>query len=249
MDPSANTFTLLTWNVNGLDDEDLVRERRTNLILREIIRVNPDILFLQEVVHETYVQFAYQLVGLGHYICASEPPKDSFYFTCVFVKSNIVVIDSIRVPFCATYMGRDIARITLQLGHIQIHLYNCHLESMKESSDIRIAQMKQVMEMARDESGPVILAGDWNARDAEVKKASLSVRGISLCDSYVHFGKPKSDSKTWLLPGSSFIGCRFDRVYHNCHPSIQFVQQRLAGKTTLSDHFGLWVEMRLSSSS
>ncbi len=253
MNPVLNKekFALVTWNVNGLDcDEN--RSHRTQTAIREILAYNPDVIFLQEVVHETYPQFC-SAFGLNNYVTAMRPPEDSFYFTCAFVKSNITIVDAIRLPFygnAASFMGRDIARLVIAVNRNIVYLYNCHLESMKESSAIRIAQMKQLMKLAK-EDGPVIIAGDLNARDAEIKQASLQTPGLQLCDAYHYFGKPKECSKTWLMPGKPFVGCRFDRVYHNSHPRIQFAQMRLIGNKSTdpaSDHFGIYTEFNVSSS-
>lgn len=141
---------------------------------------------------------------------------------------------------------------------------NSHLESEKASSVIRTAQLRQLLEfmIAEKASGAAILGGDLNMRDAEAKEAIQSIRDngpddtFDIVDAYAQFGKPRELSKTWLMPGNPTIGCRFDRIYHNCHRTIEFRSLGHVGTEkipsigmTPSDHFGLLLDFDLQRKS
>lgn len=236
----------ITWNVNGLDENE--RFQRTKKAISILAQMNADVIFLQEVVLDTFIQFASALVPMGYISPESENVENNFYFTCVFVKQQIAVYNCVRMEFdgpAVSFMGRDICRLDIEWNEMRIALFNCHLESMKECTDIRTAQMAQVIRQMRLCPYPAVLAGDLNARDAEIKRAS---NGTPLCDGYEYFGKPKELSKTWFLNnGNSPVGCRFDRVYHNCNPRIQFHKMQMIGrqKNAPSDHLGIYVEFQL----
>ena len=59
------TFKLLSWNLDGLDDENL--EERTEAVLATIISKGPDVVLLQEVVE--YSLNVFQSRCAGYAVC------------------------------------------------------------------------------------------------------------------------------------------------------------------------------------
>ena len=55
------TFKLLSWNLDGLDDENL--EERTEAVLATIISKTPDVVLLQEVVEDSLNVFQSKCAG------------------------------------------------------------------------------------------------------------------------------------------------------------------------------------------
>jgi endonuclease/exonuclease/phosphatase family metal-dependent hydrolase len=237
----------VTWNVDGLDGSNIIS--RAHSACSTLLETNPDVIFLQEVVHQNNTVFK-TILENNEYISVTEPPGNSRYFTSCFVKKNIQIIEFERIPLYS-YMNRDIIKLNIWFNDVKVCLLNSHLESMKESSAIRIAQFEQMIYMSFQEYIPVIIAGDLNMRDYEAKQALQNVQqvigAINLNDAYFHFGRPKTASKTWIMPGNPVVGCRFDRVYHNCHPQIQHDKMQLIGKKGTSDHFGIYMDFCIQS--
>ena len=83
-------LTLVTWNIDGLDQKNL--KRRTRAVIETLTSVGADIVFLQEVIPETFSYLESKLTG---YECiAAEQEK---YFVATLVRRSKVYGDKINV--------------------------------------------------------------------------------------------------------------------------------------------------------
>ena len=261
---SGIDLKLISWNIDGLCDDHI--QLRAREAVRIIIEESPDVVFLQEVVEENCSIFSVRLLASG-YVCAVPPPNHPYFTMCFTKKSSVIVNSATRVQFqrdAVSSMGRDILGVDISIGGQQLLCVSSHLESMKDSSATRTAQLAQLGQIIINTSYPALIVGDLNIRDKEAADAvecCRRIRGtagqsvdVGFNDAYLYFGRPVDSRITWrpINGNASFSGCRFDRIYHNCHPQIEYESLALVGKSkgaasdmTPSDHFGLVVGIKL----
>ena len=252
-------LTFLTWNIDGLDDKNIT-ERTMNVI--NTIRTKMfDVVFLQEVISETYCLIELHL-SESYYITEdkSRLSDDQWYFTVILIKKVKVVTKNMNsIPFTNSTMGRslNIVEAKFNSGEKMIFI-NTHLESMKQFSKERMDQLRLAFEVVTngDENSSVIFAGDLNVRDSEVEKVGIPI-GVE--DVWEKFGEPKEYQFTWDLTintnkknlDKKKPRFRFDRVYfkrsavNQMEPKYSYfcgTQKLQDWKCFPSDHFGIVCE-------
>ncbi|MEZ4237216.1 MAG: endonuclease/exonuclease/phosphatase family protein [Myxococcota bacterium] len=210
--------TLVSWNVNGLDDHRL-DERTEAACLALLLPASltapqppPDAILLQElVVRSWHAHWKHHLHHAGYAVFPPDPPAstDSEYFCALAIRGDHPVTAHGVEPFPNSDMGR--ALVWARAGGWWIA--TSHLESGAAASDVRRAQLATVAARLLAEPGPAIFAGDTNLRRDEAE----GVPGADqLVDAWVAAGPPtREDARHLELPGSRTPGARFDRALHN----------------------------------
>jgi tyrosyl-DNA phosphodiesterase 2 len=265
--PSPDDIKIITWNVDGLCERALVE--RSKAAARIILRENPDIITLQEVVYASANIYVNEFCKNKNYVIASQMTDDiGAYFTMTFQHKRLQLVDAWRQPYTGaanSNMGRDMSAITVQRssGSPRLLVIGTHLESCKESARVREHQLECAFHRIQEHNGPAIVCGDLNLRDAEYKEAirrvaRLNVGDGKLYDAYECAGKPRDQASTWTLYNAPHImkrTYRFDRVYYTQKGGMRLKEFRLIGKETLgapinspaSDHFGILTVFSLPS--
>lgn len=261
------TFNIrvMTWNVDGLNGVFL--EKRTTAAVECIVKENPDLILLQEVVVETINAFTTYICQLGYNVSSLEHTfLGMSYFTLTFVRSTF----QLEKGYIADYndkgtsqMGRNMNIAIILAYGVRIMIVNTHLESCKESADIRVCQLEQALTLISNHDGPAMLCGDLNIRDAEVNKTkenltqTIGINAVSkISDAWEAAGRNKSQETTWTLYNNPNIlkrVYRFDRIYYNSKADILIKKYCLVGIETLpapvhtpaSDHFGILTEFSI----
>ena len=251
-----SSFIFLTWNIDGLDDKNI--KERTMTVINDIQSKNFDVVFLQEVVSETYQLIKMHLSEDYHLTeNKSESSDDQWYFTLILTKKSRLIVQNIcSIPFSNSTMGRDLTIVKAKFKNGEkLILLNTHLESMKQFSKERMEQLRLAFEKVTnsDENSSVIFAGDLNVRDSEVEKVGIP-EGVE--DIWETLGAPKEYQFTWDLTintnkknlDKKKPRFRFDRVYlkrsarNQIEPkSFYFcgTQKVKDWKCFPSDHFGI----------
>ena len=117
-------------------------------------------------------------------------------------------------------MGRDILSIQLVTPSGNCLCLCSHLESCKESSQVRTDQLRQLFLCMIEFKGFVFIAGDLNIRDEEVKSAVANVNihsksSNTIYDAWAMAGKSEQNKFTWWVPSKPSIRYRFDRIFYN----------------------------------
>ncbi len=250
------TFILVSYNIDGLNPYEI--ENRTSEILGIILSENPDVVHLQEVVHETAPVISSSFKSNGYEMCGaslSQVANLGNYFTLTFVKSiyskNIKVH---RIQFSEegrSLQGRDFLQTIFQFHGVEVMSLNCHLESTgtafkSTESFVRMAQLSQAMSKLVAHNGPAFIAGDLNIRDSEAKKILEQHNNSSVSTATKHNKTVISDvamtiegskpSNTWFMPiqnSSNMMKCRFDRIYANNKAGFRPTTYRLIGSDDL----------------
>ncbi|XP_014017060.1 tyrosyl-DNA phosphodiesterase 2 isoform X2 [Salmo salar] len=208
-----NKLTLLTWNIDGLDLDDI--KERLSKLLDYLIKYHPDIVLLQEVISPIY-QVLQQVLKPYHLL----PGSDRSYFTAILLrKSRVQLLESSLVNYPTTEMRRNLLMAHVSfLGH-PLCVMTSHMESMKPKSLERQNQLRTVWKTMREQPQDcsVIFGGDTNLRDWEVKNQG----GLpeSICDVWESLGQPEDCRYTWDcvtndnkdLPFPARL--RFDRIF------------------------------------
>lgn len=144
---------------------------------------------------------------LDHAHSASAP-----YFCALLVKKMLLTnIEHITNPFVSS-MGRGyiLIRGKLQSG-VYISFFTSHLESLKQCSDIRKAQLQNMIKLMQEEvdNGRITLfAGDTNLREAEVPARQICKTGDAMRKMLEAKGKGKKKTPAkfldaWISAGES----------------------------------------------
>lgn len=241
---NVDSVTVLSWNVDGLDRSNL--KSRFTAVCYIISTVSADVVFLQELAPELVGDLRANLGG-EYSILLTTPSQP--YFTGVLLKPNVELIKHSCVPFENSGMGRSMELVEASVGNVKLRLLNTHLESMKEHSDIRKAQLKDCFDQLRewdDGEAVIIFGGDLNIRDDEVKDVP-----IGFADAWVAAGSKPKYRFTWdtrLNDNKSAGGarCRFDRIFFKTNGKFSSVDFSLEGQNRIrsalcypSDHWAI----------
>ncbi|XP_075777254.1 tyrosyl-DNA phosphodiesterase 2 [Pelodiscus sinensis] len=241
-------FSLITWNIDGLDLGN--QQERARGVCSYLALYNPDVVFLQEVIppYFSYLQkraVSYTII----------PGNIGGYFTAIMLKnSRVKFLRQEIIPFPTTSMMRNLLVVYVNISGNELCLMTSHLESTKSHAKERLNQLRQVFKTMQEasESTTVIFGGDTNLRDHEVTE----VGGLpnNILDIWEFLGKPEHCHYTWdtncnsNLDGRYKCKFRFDRIFfRTAAEGGQIIPRSLdliglekleCGKFT-SDHWGL----------
>ncbi|XP_071496092.1 tyrosyl-DNA phosphodiesterase 2-like [Diadema antillarum] len=252
--PDPSVFRLMSWNIDGLDERDA--QVRVLAVCDTILRLAPDVVFLQEVVAFSQLVLAAKLSSKYDII-----PAGQMYYVCTLVRKlpECRVTSREIIPFPNTKMMRNLLKVKASYRGIYLSLMNTHLESTGPEASQRKVQLKSALTEMQEEDGDrvVIFGGDTNLRDKEV--ASIGGIPAGVADLWEVCGSDSRSKYTWDTAendnlswgeGRSRPKLRFDRLYqrpaagHAGNLAIRSFQ--LVGKTRLpscgrfpSDHWGI----------
>ncbi|XP_070603477.1 tyrosyl-DNA phosphodiesterase 2 [Erythrolamprus reginae] len=244
-----STFSLITWNIDGLDSKNL--QERARAVCSYLALYSPDVVFLQEVI-PVYLSYL-QKRAVSYTII---PGNVDGYFTAIMLKkSRVKVVKHEITAFPTTSMMRNLLAVHVNISGNDLCLMTSHLESTKEHSEERVKQLKLVLAKIAEvpKSSSVIFGGDTNLRDKEVAK----IGGLpsNVLDIWEFLGKPEHCQYTWDTSQNSNLNARykcksrFDRLFfRGAADGGQIIPQSLdlIGVEKLdcgrypSDHWGLF---------
>ena len=259
---SSSRIRVLSWNIDGLDndsdEEDMLG--RTLWIIEEILKYQPNVVFLQELIDFNFAILSQRFQG--SYNIFKQQMHAQPYFVAIMVhKGTMEITASDSIHFPNSKMGRGGVYVAArQKGtDCEIGFITSHLESLRESSQERQRQIQTCSEYAssviKDNNLTcVILGGDFNMRDNEVP-AELRDK-----DTWIMAGRKKECEYTWDLsrndnakmPNGSTPRCRFDRLYvlDGIGWGTKVNTFSLTGTSRIeglgrfaSDHFGVFIDI------
>ncbi|XP_058603307.1 tyrosyl-DNA phosphodiesterase 2 [Onychostoma macrolepis] len=253
----SSHLTLLCWNIDGLDPDNVFE--RAKGLLSHLGKYRADVVLLQELVPVNWkilknIMKDYQLLQ----------GSEDGYFTGIFLrKDRVQFLQSSIVKYPTTEMDRNllIAHASF-LGH-PLCIMTSHLESCKASSQERLNQLRRVWKWMKEapQDHTVIFGGDTNLRDWEVKKLGGLPDGIF--DVWEMLGEPEESRYTWdtsindnnEIPNS--IRLRFDRLFLRAAAEGAKLQpesmaliglEKLKCDYFISDHWGILCTFKFGAS-
>lgn len=259
----ANTFTLLSWNIDGLDKRDTVE--RAQAVCTFILSNKPHAVFLQEVVASTEIEILKKLGSLYDYYSAPNAAVKYGYFVSILIlktKGLVVAEELASFDFPRSSMGRHVIKCSAKFCGVEMELLTSHLESMKDYALERKDQLSTVFDMmSKSSKKNMIFGGDLNLRDAEVKSVGIPPNTVDVWEACGSVEKEKftwdvsqNDNLHWTSPNKP--KCRFDRFYLlSREGEVKAKSFSLVGKERLpgckrfpSDHWGVWMEFSVDGS-
>ncbi|XP_076735223.1 tyrosyl-DNA phosphodiesterase 2-like isoform X1 [Maylandia zebra] len=243
-------LSLITWNVDGLDVENLPERARG--LVKYLNLYKPDVVFLQELI-DPYVHFLKK--RFVSYLMI-EGAEEGYFTGMLLKKSRVTFVESEIVPYRTTKMRRNLLVAQVIVDGQKLCLMTSHFESCKANAKERMNQLHVVkwrFKHAPDDV-TVVFGGDTNLRDAEVTKVGLPA---TVCDVWERLGKQEHCRYTWDTSANNNkkasypVRFRFDRIY--LRPAVRRGVPRLApdhmalvglekldcGRYT-SDHWGIY---------
>ncbi|XP_063182467.1 tyrosyl-DNA phosphodiesterase 2 [Chroicocephalus ridibundus] len=243
-----SSFSLITWNIDGLDLGNL--KERARGICSYLALYSPDVVFLQEVIPPYLCLLQ---MRAGNYTII--PGNVDGYFTVIMLKkSRVKLLKHEIIPFPTTSMMRNLLVVHVSISGNELCLMTSHLESTKNHSKERVKQLQIVLNRMQEESESttVIFGGDTNLRDSEITK--LGNLPNNIMDIWEFLGKPQHCRYTWDTHSNTNLDAaykckmRFDRVYfrpaaqegHIIPRSMDLIGlEKLDCGRFASDHWGL----------
>lgn len=256
-EPPPEKMVFITYNIDGLNDKSVIP--RTKGVCDIIKREEADVVFLQEVIPETYSCIEQ---GLPGYKCISGGSDG--YFTTTLLRTKTVTYNEHEiVRFPTSVMERNMLIVKAKIASASLILVNCHLESTKDHAAERLKQLRMAFKyvVAQDQHYTVFFAGDLNLRDKELEQIGGIPPGID--DLWIACGSRPECTYTWdaqrndntEIPGRFKPRMRFDRVYLQHSSPWKIVPKHfgLVGIEKLkscgrfpSDHWGLIVHSKIT---
>ncbi|EYC12094.1 hypothetical protein Y032_0048g1608 [Ancylostoma ceylanicum] len=246
VDLTGLEVSLVSWNIDGLDGNSLAT--RMKAVYKVVSNLNPDFVFLQEVVGRELptIERLSKLYDIYY------SNKDYLYFTAILVSKIFEVDSHYVIHYQNSGMGRTLQIIEGRIGEQQVFLLNTHLESMKEHSRARKEQFQLCMDRIREiiAANPnclLFFGGDLNIRDDEISNIP---RGLA--DAWLAAGADKQTQFTWDTrknDNKQAFGARtrFDRIFW--YGPLSQVKFSLAGQQRIrsclcfpSDHWAVHCE-------
>ena len=254
---SRKELIFVTWNTDGIDERNL--RIRTEAVIKIVKQIQPDVLFLQEIVPESEAMIRPQLTEYCIFSGKIWKGFPAQYYTLTLVKKETVtVVYNKVVDFELSVMTRNVILTKVLCNGITLNLLNTHLESTKDFASHRMHQLVRIRDLLKEipVTEAVIVAGDLNMRDKELEETGGLPEGVA--DVWEATGKRPETRYTWDTMRNDNLNanfgkfkprCRFDRVLvRDCKPNSQFVAKsfNLIGLERLkphvcfpSDHWGI----------
>ena len=210
-------MNLVTWNLNGLEDEHL--DMRTEAAMFHLLlgapiekamlpdfKPNmPDIVILQEVVERTFHAHIVPHLTAAGFTLFPDAPTERSYFEVIATRHPI--INTHYEKFSYSDQGRGLSTLSIE----GLTIMTAHLESQKPGASMRIDQAKQILETMNNHQGAIIFAGDTNLRESEWQSLESSLATKDVKDAWETTGSTKKHKTTWQMNQHK---ARYDRIWH-----------------------------------
>ena len=252
-EPAAVSVSVVTFNLHH-DREDWPERRR--VIQRELERLQPDVVALQEVIQKPHVrnQAAWLARKLGYdYLFVSTDPPGRFkrYGNALLTRRPVLARNEHLLKPLTDY--RTVGHLRVDVDGRAVNVYATHLNERSDDAGKRIRgeQIADLLAFVARTSGdaPVVIAGDFNA---QVDAGDLSPLRQRFGDSYgsVHVNNELAQVST--LNRHYFDAPR--RIDHVFFQQDQLVarEARLlfdepyAEGRWASDHYGVWTRLQFA---
>ncbi len=265
----ALDLKVVTYNIRqDLDHWD----ERINALTSEILQVDPDIIFLQEVkVSKNQVE---QIISEMDLI---DPSKKHTYYTYQDIKPGLFRLSGeglailSKFPISNTeYINLDSilgrfalkAQVTID-DKTKIDLYNLHLDFMWNGfRNVEIKRLFKNIEAQADTSNPILLGGDFNSIPTSYVVKKVLQNGFK--DSYELFNGDQTDvigntisvdTKKLGIPIDKSLKQRIDYLFFNEQQSNKVFQvmdaytigfQEISRGLHPSDHLGIFIKLNIN---
>ena len=159
---TASTFSALTLNVWF---QNYHCELRTELVVSEVRRLQPDLLCLQEVNTKLLKLLDPPLRELGY---STQSVLHYSYGEMLWWRvCRVTDVQLSQEPFHDSQQGRSLHLVRCVVGGRPLATATVHLESEAKNSSVRFAQLGRSLQQLRETGVPFLLAGDTNLNEKD----------------------------------------------------------------------------------
>ena len=231
--------------------------RRQAMIVDELRRLQPDVVLLQEVLQDSGLSnqagsLAAQLGYQWHFVSADPPGRVRRYGNAILTRQAPLARGGRLLQPLDDY--RVAGWVRLELKGRPINVYVAHLNFTDTSGAVRAKQASDLLSLVEATRGgaPVVIGGDFNTAADSDELAELSAR---YHDAYaVANGVANNDGPgdVTLNPHFHPQARRIDHVFAQAGAlgvvqARRILDQPAPGPLWASDHFGVWVRLRLEA--
>ena len=233
------SITIATWNLNLIEisnsaPKEWTTAKSVEQIVKTLAELNADIIAIQEIPNERYIQFLCKELGM---VYTTAVPSHSGLVT-LLIRPTITIKQIIQYPPAII--------VSCEIDNKDVDIATCHLPPSNDAKLERLFILSKLKENLQ--ANYSIVMGDMNMRDNETK----GVLELGYTDVFLMMGSPKDkrftwDSRTNIFRKESYgFVCRFDRVFTT---NLQIKELKLIGNTPvnpnhyLSDHYGIHCTM------
>lgn len=248
-----DTLTVVTLNL-WHDQHDW--PKRLERIVRELRRIRPDVLCLQEVLQNPSLRNQAETLGdsLGcavQFASVDGPERPKRYGNAVLTPHRVIAGGSRNLEPADDY--RAVAHVRFEWRGRTIDAYSTHLHHTAEGGAIRTTQIRHLLAYVDSTrgDGPVVLAGDFNAELGTPEMKLVTARYVDAFQ-MLHPKATRDEAATYNRmwgpdPGvidHIFVAEKPVRV----RPIASEVIFRTVGPDSVwaSDHYGLLARLRLA---
>lgn len=246
---TGDTLTVVTLNL-WHDQRDW--PRRLDRIVRELRRIRPDVLCLQEVLQHPGLRNQAETLGdsLGcrvQFASVDGPERPKRYGNAVLTPHRVISGGARNLEPADDY--RAVAHVRFEWrGHV-IDAYSTHLHHTPQGAAIRATQIRHLLAYVDSTrgTGPVVLAGDFNAEPGSAEMKPLAARYTHAFHA-VHPRATRAEAATFnrhFGPDPGVIDHIF--VGRGLRPVVSAVLFRTVGPDSVwaSDHFGVMARLEV----
>lgn len=248
----AQTVSVLTLNL-WHDKTDWPRRRA--LIVDEIRRLRPDVIALQEVLQRPGLRNQAEdlAAALGYHAqFVSVDPADAprRYGNAILTRVEATARDMRKLAPLDDYRTAAHARLALGPRHRELAFYATHLHNDAGGGAIRREQVASLLDFIDATAGdaPALIAGDFNS-DADAPELQALARRYRDAYAQAHPGRARDVAASTTLNPAYLPAQRIDHVFYDPRRfeliQARIVLNRARDGVWASDHFGLWVTLRL----
>jgi len=161
---ATDTLTVVTLNLWN-DQRDW--PKRLNVIVRELRRIRPDVVCVQEVLQNPSLRNQAETLGdsLGCHVqfaSVDGPERPKRYGNAILTRHPVKMGGSRNLEPANDY--RAVAHVRFEWRGRTVDAYSTHLHHTPEGGSIRATQIRHLLAYVDSTrgSGPVVLAGDFN---------------------------------------------------------------------------------------
>ena len=159
-----NVLKLLSWNIEGRHSRNV--EERTEYVCDLILARKPHVVFLQEVVDQSWGVIVDKISNIYKRYPTPNPPEA--YYNAILILNEGITGTLSMYPFPGSKKGRHLLQLPVRILGVDFDVMTTHLETTLERRDERIRQLSEAFGMIKGSDRLSIFGGDLNLRDTEV---------------------------------------------------------------------------------
>jgi endonuclease/exonuclease/phosphatase family metal-dependent hydrolase len=246
---APSEFVVATLNI-WHDQQDW--PARMALILDALRTLDPDVVFLQEVLEKeglpNQAAALAESLGCAFIFTSVDPPgAPRRYGNAILTRHRLVETHEVKLEPLNDY--RVAAHVRLNADGRTVDAYVTHLHHTAEGASIRARQVLDLLAFidSTHVRGAMVLGGDFNAAPDAPELRPIRER---LIDTFAAVHPTSADTPvTTLNPAKGHLPHRIDHIFAGpgllrAIASEVFLDAPGAGEVWASDHFGVWTRFR-----